>query len=88
MKSLLVTTDRFTVVSGSADVLLKDTDYIKLMVDTRFRHAFLQSYGENQLLVQRLGFNNGDFYESHDLDIVEVDDNNFRTEVGVIAKLS
>ena len=87
MKTALVTKDRYVFVSSSAEVLLKDDDYLKLMVDLEFRKEFLDSLGVSKLYVQRLGWKKSEYYTSRDRNVSDAIGDMYRMEVGVIARV-
>lgn len=87
MKTALVTKDRYVFVPSSADVLLEDDDYLKVMTDVNFRHKFLQSLGVNKLYVQRLGYRTSKYYVRKDSKVPDFKDDRYRSEVGVIARV-
>lgn len=87
MKTALVTKDRYVFVPSSAEVLLKDDDYLKLMVDLEFRKEFLDSLGVSKLYVQRLGWKKSEYYTSRDRNVSDVIGDMYRMEVGVIARV-
>lgn len=87
MKTALVTKDRYVFVPSSAEVLLKDDDYLKLMVDLEFRKEFLDSLGVSKLYVQRLGWKKSEYYTSRDMNVSDAIGDMYRMEVGVIARV-
>ncbi len=87
MKTALVTKDRYVFVPSSAEVLLKDDDYLKLMVDLEFRKEFLDSLGVSKLYVQRLGWKKSEYYTSRDRNVSDAIGDMYRMEVGVIARV-
>ena len=87
MKTALVTKDRYVFVPSSAEVLLKDDDYLKLMEDLEFRKEFLDSLGVSKLYVQRLGWKKSEYYTSRDMNVSDAIGDMYRMEVGVIARV-
>ena len=87
MKTALVTKDRYVFVPSSAEVLLKDDDYLKLMVDLEFRKEFLDSLGVSKLYVKRLGWKKSEYYTSRDMNVSDAIGDMYRMEVGVIARV-
>lgn len=87
MKTALVTKDRYVFVPSSAEVLLKDDDYLKLMVDLEFRKEFLDSLGVSKLYVQRLGWKKSEYYTSRDRNVSDAIGDMYRMEVVVIARV-